>query len=461
MGTLRFFLNSVGFLIFIVGSTAYIPGPVFKLGKHSRADHARSYVSMQLSLDQKSRREMLAVGASFMLGLSVKPDASQAVDSGLVAVVGAGGYTGGDCVRSLAARGISVRAVSRSSIPLSGFPQNLVSAAEADVTVPASLPAALRGASSVIFSASARKRSSQTTGSDSAAAQTYEDVEHLGLINVAKTCIENKVKRLVVVSSSCTACRDPGGSENGERVDKATGLSCEQCRSKRAGEDAVRELYAQANNPSLGYTIVRVGFLTTGEKRGISQIELNQGESKTGIISRQDLADLLIEAAASPEARGTTFECYYRDTAQPVDIAQSLAECRKLGKSTQVTPSTIAAISPLIPSRPRLPSLPLALPPLIAASPAGVSGVLLRRVLQRPRPDLARRGPRRARHGEAQPARSCAAPWRPTDRPRRAAGDSVCDREGAQRRELARALSRPGAGADSMLLESLASREQA
>jgi hypothetical protein len=119
------------------------------------------------------------------------------------------------------------------------------------------------------------------------------------------------------------------------KVDKATGLSCSQCRSKRAGEDAVRELYAQASNPKVGYTIVRVGFLTTGEKRGVSQLELNQGESKTGIISRQDLADLLIAAASSPDARGTTFECYYRDTAQPVDIAKSLVECRQLGKSTQ------------------------------------------------------------------------------------------------------------------------------
>lgn len=338
MGICGVLLNSVGFLIFIVGSTAFIPGPAaFKSYVPSRADHSRKYISMQLSAEQKSRREILVFGASCALGLSVvRPGVSQAAaDKELVAVVGAGGYTGGDCVRSLAARGVPVRAISRSPIPLNDFPKTLVTAAEADVTVPASLPAVLRGASSVIFSASARKRSSQTTGSDSSAVQTYEDVDHLGLINVAKACIENKVKRLVVVSSSCTACRDAGGSENGERVDKATGLSCEQCRSKRAGEDAIRELYAQANDPKLGYTVVRVGYLTTGEKRGISQIELNQGESKTGIISRQDLADLLIEAAASPEARGTTFECYYRDTAQPVDIAKSLTECRQLGKSTQ------------------------------------------------------------------------------------------------------------------------------
>jgi hypothetical protein len=169
-------------------------------------------------------------------------------------------------------------------------------------------------------------------------------------------------------------------------------LSCEQCRSKRAGEDAIRELYAQANDPSLGYTIVRVGYLTTGEKRGISQIELNQGESKTGIISRQDLADLLIEAAASPDARGTTFECYYRDTAQPVDIAKSLAQCRSLGKTTQVVP-----IASLLPFQ------------RAVRMRRGVAGVLLRGVLQGPRrAHFAGRGPLHPSHGAAQPARFCA-----------------------------------------------------
>lgn len=195
------------------------------------------------------------------------------------------------------------------------------------MTVPASLPSAIRGSSSVIFLASARKRYS-SKGSDSASIDSFEDVEHLGLINVAKECIAARVPRLVVVSSACAKCKDG-------KTDKTTGMMCDQCNSKRAGEDAVRELYAQAAIPGVGYTIVRPGLLNTGEKRGVGEVEINQGESKTGVISRLDLADLLIAAASSPAAAGTTFECYYRDTAQPVDIRASLGRCKELGKSTQ------------------------------------------------------------------------------------------------------------------------------
>jgi nucleoside-diphosphate-sugar epimerase len=314
----------------------------------------RTSIVMKASPDDaRTRREFIVAGASVLLGASgfatgVKSIQAAAIEQEVVAVIGASGYTGGDCVRSLVSRGLPVRAISRTPIPLENLPTKLVSAVSADVTIPSTLPSALTGVSSVIFSASARKRFT-STGSDSADVQTYEDVEHLGLINVAKTCIDRNVKRLVVVSSSCVACKSTGAPESTVKVDKATGLSCSQCRSKRAGEDAVRELYAQANNPKVGYTIVRVGFLTTGEKRGVSQLELNQGESKTGIISRQDLADLLIAAASSPDSRGTTFECYYRDTAQPVDIAKSLVECRQLGKSTQAScpfPSTRARTHP-------------------------------------------------------------------------------------------------------------------
>ena len=42
-------------------------------------------------------------------------------------------------------------------------------------------------------------------------------------------------------------------------------------------------------------------------------------------------------SGSSPSTSGTTFECYYRDTAQPVDIRASLGRCKELGKSTQVS----------------------------------------------------------------------------------------------------------------------------
>jgi nucleoside-diphosphate-sugar epimerase len=216
---------------------------------------------------------------------------------------------------------------------LKDLPKSLVTAMAADVTIPASLPPAIRGASSVLFLASARKRYS-SKGSDSASIDSFEDVEHLGLINVAQECIAARVPRLVIVSSACAKCKT-GGKDGGAATDKSTGMMCDQCSSKRAGEDAVRELYAQAALPGVGYTIVRPGLLNTGERRGVGEVEINQGESKTGVISRLDLADLLIAAASSPAASGATFECYYRDTAQPVDIRASLGRCKELGKSTQ------------------------------------------------------------------------------------------------------------------------------
>jgi len=278
--------------------------------------------------ERNSRRQVLQNAmVSIALGNSVF-NVKEAVSAvAPIAIIGASGYTGGDCVRELVARKLPVRAISRKTIPLDNLPSSLVKAIAADVTVPASLPSAIRGSSSVIFLASARKRYS-SKGSDSASIDSFEDVEHLGLINVAKECIAGRVPRLVVVSSSCAKCKDG-------QTDKATGMMCDQCSSKRAGEDAVRELYAQAAIPGVSYTIVRPGLLNTGEKRGVSEIEINQGESKTGVISRLDLADLLIASASSPSTSGTTFECYYRDTAQPVDIRASLGRCKELGKSTQ------------------------------------------------------------------------------------------------------------------------------
>ncbi len=75
---------------------------------------------------------------------------------------------------------------------------------------------------------------------------------------------------------------------------------CNQCSSKRAGKDAVRELYAQAALPGVGYTIVNPCILNTGEWRGVGEVEINQGESKMGVIPSLNLADLLIATASRP-----------------------------------------------------------------------------------------------------------------------------------------------------------------
>jgi hypothetical protein len=160
--------------------------------------------------------------------------------------------------------------------------------------------------------------------------------EDVGLVNVAKECLRLGIPRLVIVSSICAKCRGKR-NEEGEQIDRGT-ASCEICYQKAAGEKAVRDLYASAA-PRITYTIVRPGLLSRGEARGAASVELNQGLSKSGIISRTDLAQLLVAAAVGDadgdEVGGKSFEVYYSDTAQPVDMYASLASCKEAGRSVK------------------------------------------------------------------------------------------------------------------------------
>jgi hypothetical protein len=85
----------------------------------------------------------------------------------------------------------------------------------------------------------------------------------------------------------------------------------------------------------MSYTIVRPGMLSPGERRGPKEVEFNQGVSKSGIISRIDLADVLVAAAKTNKGAQKTFEVYYKDTAQPVDMYKSLKTCKEMGKSVK------------------------------------------------------------------------------------------------------------------------------
>ena len=107
----------------------------------------------------------------------------------------------------------------------------------------------------------------------------------------------------------------------GEVTDKGE-TSCEICYNKQEGEELIKLMYEKAPS-TLSYTIIRPGMLTPGEKRGAEEIEFNQGVSKSGMISRMDLSEILVEASLSDNSNKKTFEVYYRDTAQPVDMYKS------------------------------------------------------------------------------------------------------------------------------------------
>jgi len=328
---------------------------------------------------------LIAAGSATLLSPGAAAPAD--LDARPVVVFGANGYTGGDTVRSLLKKGKTVIPVTRRPVTLAtrdkAGPDTMVlddvkdmsrvRPVTADVLKPETLVGLLDGAGAVIFCAASRPKVAVTvtpgtvpggkrdmTGANMMSymetrtagvepkggyidnvnggklAPPSDNVEDVGLINVAREALRAGVERLVIVSSVCAKCQSKDGrqlSDGGEQVDKGE-ASCDSCYKKQAGEEGVRDLYVGAP-ANVGYTIVRPGMLSPGEERGVQNVEFNQGVTKSGIISRLDLAEVLVAAASCSASAGKTFEVYYRDTAQPVDMYASLKSCKELGKSVK------------------------------------------------------------------------------------------------------------------------------
>jgi nucleoside-diphosphate-sugar epimerase len=213
-----------------------------------------------------------------------------------VAVIGASGRTGAECVRYCVATGRSVRALSRKR-DLESWPSPIVSSVSMDVTIEASIGASIAGAGVVVFAATA------SAGGDPMR------IDNKGLQAVARACIAAQVPRLVVISGA-------GVTKNLSPAYRFLNMFGKRMDQKAAGEEAVRRLYASA--PSrLSYTIVRPSGLLDAAPLGVPALELNQGDEVAGFISRADVAAVCIECAVNPAAARTTFECYNAGTAVP------------------------------------------------------------------------------------------------------------------------------------------------
>tara|TARA_B110000483_G_scaffold184963_1_gene218783 strand:- start:63 stop:1328 length:1266 start_codon:yes stop_codon:yes gene_type:complete len=308
-----------------------------------------------------SRRNFikLAQPASYtVLTIVSNPTKANAIPKRAV-VFGASGYTGGDTVRALLEKGFDVVAVTRRKVNIVDRKhaeintlvidnikdKNKITSAIADVINEDSLKNIMKNIDSVIYCAASRPKVkiTGTPGTKSyddmkknedtgVVAEPSYNVEDVGLFNVAKEAIRCGVKRLIIVSSICAKCQK-GKEDYGEAIDRGF-ASCDSCFKKQVGEERIRVLYE--NTPSdMTYTIVRPGMLSPGERRGVKEVEFNQGISKSGIISRMDLADVLVAAADTNNGAKKTFEVYYKDTAQPVDMYKSLKTCKELGKSVK------------------------------------------------------------------------------------------------------------------------------
>lgn len=240
-------------------------------------------------------------------------------------VIGANGKTGSKCVQYILSKGLPVKATSRSGTynDEATTPKSpLLIPTVCDVTAPSTIQAAVQGTRAVIFAASASKQGG-----------TPAQVDNVGLVNVAKACIEAKVPHLVIVSSGSVTKPD-------SPVYKFLNLFGGIMDQKILGEDAVRALYASLkDDDKMTYTVVRPGGLTEDPPRGVAALELNQGDTKSGRISRFDVASLCVESTFFPQLTGkTTYECYDADTGKSLgDVGMSNIMKKKVDPSEFVT----------------------------------------------------------------------------------------------------------------------------
>jgi uncharacterized protein YbjT (DUF2867 family) len=222
-----------------------------------------------------------------------------------VLVLGANGGTGRECVRALLEQGRTCIATTRSG-DVALEPTAALLTTSVDVTSYESLMTAMarQPLGAVIFAASA-----STKGGDAFA------VDRDGVIAAARACVANNVPRFVIVSSGTVTRPDAAVYQLLNLVGHGI------MEAKIQGEAAVRDLYADPDviGQKMGYTVVRPGGLTTGESLGAASLELNQGDSKSGRLSRADVAAICVQCLDSSDTFDVTFECYEALTAKPVE----------------------------------------------------------------------------------------------------------------------------------------------
>jgi uncharacterized protein YbjT (DUF2867 family) len=219
-----------------------------------------------------------------------------------VAVLGAGGGTGLECVKTLLEQGREVRAVVRDPAKYEGkLPKHSnLQVVQGDVTSKDSLAKAFQQADSVIFAAS---------GSSyfSAAAVDFQGVQH-----TAEAAKQAGLKRVVLVSSGLVTPKNRFHPIRLLLNNVRWGLM----DNKYKGEQALRK-------SGVPYTVVRPGGLTNAPA-GQHLLVAEQGDKKPGRVSRADVAAVCVAALSSDASKDVTFELKEDSSkpAQPGQLAQ-------------------------------------------------------------------------------------------------------------------------------------------
>jgi uncharacterized protein YbjT (DUF2867 family) len=208
------------------------------------------------------------------------------VVDGTVLVAGASGGTGGEVVDLLEESTRTARALTRDENRARGLRQRGADeVVVADLLDPDDAQHAVDGVDAVVC----------CVGSslwDIFAAD--ELVDGPGVVNLAQAAADGGVDRFVFQSAI-------GVGDSRERAPLWYRVPIARTlESKGRAEETLRSLDVE-------HTIVRPGILTNGPARGYPLVA-EGGDTVFGLVSRADVASLLVAALETPEARGRTFE---------------------------------------------------------------------------------------------------------------------------------------------------------
>jgi uncharacterized protein YbjT (DUF2867 family) len=228
----------------------------------------------------------------FILAALLGPAAAMAADKGTAVVVG-GGQSGAPLAQALLDAGYTVRVVVRNPAKASGLPAKAQVVA-GDVTQPATLAPALKGADYVL----------STIGATCTPKQPFppggspEDVDYRGIGNLAAAAKSAGVRQIVLLSSLGAGDTNPKAPLNG-----MCGMVLDW---KGRGEASLRA-------SGVPYTIVRPGGLKPfpgqpaceGGKEGLL-LYARDGNGGAGSLCRTDVALVMADALGNKDALNKT-----------------------------------------------------------------------------------------------------------------------------------------------------------
>ena len=219
-----------------------------------------------------------------------------------IVVIGSNGKTGKIIVQKLKEKKIPVRAASRrlDNNNNNNYYKYNNEQCFIDVTKIDPIENAIKNSKAVIFAASASNSGGNAN-----------DVDYIGLQNVASEVLRLKVPRLIVISVAALNRPNSSVFAATEFIGNIRSWKKNIMEYKLKGEEAVIDAYKLSNDKSLSYTIIRPGILFDAKGVGAIGIELNQGDTISGEINREDVADCAIAAALSKTvANNVIFEVY-------------------------------------------------------------------------------------------------------------------------------------------------------